>query len=367
MQQGFFINTIYIEEGDFIMEESIQDFENRKASHIHHSLSDLVQTPHLNDLSSIRLIHEALPDFNFQDIVTTTKVFSHSVSCPLFISSMTAGHETGVKLNHRLAKAAGVHGWLMGVGSQRRELTDPKAVQEWKELRKVAPLVKLIGNLGISQVITSSTEQVKKLVEGLEPLALFVHLNPLQEVLQLEGTPEFRGGSKALEKLCRELPIPVIVKEVGCGISAATAKRLISAGVSAIDVAGVGGTHWGRVEGLRAKEASQSHVKFRVSQTFQDWGLGVVESLLQVKKVADSCQVWASGGVRSGLDAAKLLALGASMVGFAQPLLRAAHESDEALDLQMSQLELELKIAMFCSGTKSIDTLNRSKVVAWDK
>jgi isopentenyl-diphosphate delta-isomerase len=231
----------------------------------------------------------------------------------------------------------------------------------------VAPHAVLAGNLGIAQIVSTSIDQIKKLIEGLEASALFVHLNPLQEVLQLEGTPQFKGGLQAIEKLCRDLPVPVVVKEVGCGISASTAKRLESAGVFAIDVAGLGGTHWGRIEGLRARDVNPESLQSLASETFRDWGLGVVESLLQVKEMADSCQVWASGGVRTGLDAAKLIALGASLVGIAQPLLKAAIQSDEALDLKMRQFELELKIAMFCSGAVRLQHLNRSKVVGWVK
>jgi isopentenyl-diphosphate delta-isomerase len=349
------------------MSESVQDFEKRKVAHIQHALSETAQTPHLKDISSIRLIHEALPDFDFEDVNIENHTFNLPLKSPLFISSMTAGHTEGVQLNHRLAKAAQEHGWLMGVGSQRRELRDPSAAREWKSLRKVAPHAVLAGNLGIAQIVSTSIDQIKKLIEGLEASALFVHLNPLQEVLQLEGTPQFKGGLQAIEKLCRDLPVPVVVKEVGCGISASTAKRLESAGVFAIDVAGLGGTHWGRIEGLRARDVNPESLQSLASETFRDWGLGVVESLLQVKEMADSCQVWASGGVRTGLDAAKLIALGASLVGIAQPLLKAAIQSDEALDLKMRQFELELKIAMFCSGAVRLQHLNRSKVVGWVK
>lgn len=351
------------------MKESAQIFEQRKVSHIQHSLSDSVQTPHLSDLNRVHLVHEALPDFDFNEIDTRCSFFGYQAQYPLFISSMTAGHKAGTQVNETLARAAESHGWLMGVGSQRRELTDSEAFREWVGLRKVAPRAALLGNIGISQIITSTTDQIRALVEGLEARALIVHLNPLQEVLQLEGTPYFRGGLQALERLCGALPVPVIVKEVGCGISSSTAKRLQSAGVSVIDVAGLGGTHWGRIEGLRAQSSNgTSNLKFQVSETFKNWGLGLIESLLQVKSVADSCQVWASGGVRSGLDAAKLLATGASNVGLAQPILQALMEAGpEGLELKMQQVQLELKIAMFCSGSRTLIDLDRSKVVIWDR
>jgi hydroxymethylglutaryl-CoA reductase len=344
-------------------------FEERKKSHIYYSLSDQVQTSDLSDLSSVEFIPEALPSFDFQEIQTQRNYFGYQASYPFLISSMTAGHEQGEVLNQRLARAASGHGWLMAVGSQRRELENSAVAKEWVTLRKAYPKLPLIGNIGIAQVITSSVESIERLVNHLEALALFVHLNPLQEVFQREGTPCFKGGYQALEKLCRRLSVPVLIKEVGSGISSVTAQRLESCGVQVIDVAGRGGTHWGLIEGLRAQEGYQrgqqnqdkkSRIQAQGSQTFRSWGLGVVESLLQNRKVLTKTSLWASGGVRSGLDGAKLLALGAQAVGFAQPLLKGAYQGEEALDEVMSQIEYELKVAMFCSGCETLEALNET-------
>jgi isopentenyl-diphosphate delta-isomerase len=276
---------------------------------------------------------------------------------------MTAGHVDALNLNLRFALAAEKRGWAMGVGSQRRELTDPKAAQEWKFIREKAPNTLLFGNIGIAQVITSSVRDIQTLVDNLKARALFVHLNPLQECLQPEGTPQFKNGFAKLKELCRELSVPVIVKEVGCGISGSTFKRLQDTGVKAVDVAGLGGTHWGRLEGERSEKSSPQAI---AAQTFSHWGLSTVESLLEGKYSLVNYQLWASGGVRSGLDAAKLFAIGAEKVGFAQPLLKAALHSDAELVRTMEQFEYELKIALFCTGSKTVQELRERRPWRWN-
>lgn len=273
---------------------------------------------------------------------------------------MTAGHKEGVGINQTLAEAAQIRGWPMGVGSQRRELLDTKASDEWKRIRKRAPNVMFMSNIGITQVISTPIKHIRKLIDHLEAQALIVHLNPLQEALQQEGTPLFKGSWDALSKLCREVTIPVIAKEVGSGISVSTAKRLLDLGVRVIDVAGRGGTHWGRVEGLRAR--IQNPMIYEMSLAFGDWGQSTVESVYRICQSLPKVTVWASGGIRSGVDAAKLLALGARGVGLATPLLQAALQSLESLLNLMQRLEQELKIALFCLGAKSPLELNLSHI-----
>jgi isopentenyl-diphosphate delta-isomerase len=250
----------------------------------------------------------------------------------------------------------------MGVGSQRKELTDSSASNEWKKIRSAAPKARLIGNLGIAQVIQSPTDEIRRLVDSLEAIGLFIHLNPLQECLQPEGTPNFKGGLKAIEDLAKTLPIPIIVKEVGCGLSANTASRLEQAGAAVLDVSGLGGTHWGRLEGLRSEENSSY---FRAAQAFQDWGIPTLESLMAVKEGTVKSQIWASGGVRTGLDAAKLLAMGAQAVGVAKPFLEGALQSEEKLADVLNQFEFELKIALFCTGSQNLAEFQQKRVWAW--
>jgi isopentenyl-diphosphate delta-isomerase len=338
-----------------------QEFERRKQDHIQWSLSEQSQSPS-HDLDQYQFRHEALPEHNFNEVRIDKDFWGYRAQSPFFISSMTAGHFEGEALNLRLAQAASLCRWPMGVGSQRRELFDPQgAALEWKRLKKQAPETCFFGNIGITQVITHSTDVILKLVESLEAKALIVHLNPLQEVIQREGTPFFKGGLQALEKLCQASPVPIIAKEVGCGIDAHTARRLFAAGVTVVDVAGRGGTHWGLVEGLRAKE-SGDQLRYETSLVFGSWGLSTVSALRSVVNVEEASlaphEVWASGGVRHGLDAAKLLALGAKAVGLARPLLLAASQSLEALVDKMKQLENELKIATFCLGYEHCAELN---------
>ena len=336
------------------------EFEKRKQDHITQSLSDKNQAAGLSGLDAIRLRHEALPDLDFDEVVLTSHIFEYARATPLYINSMTAGHPDGTSLNLSLAEGCAERGWALGVGSQRRELFDPQAKQEWKILRERFPNLFIFGNLGISQLIRTSLSNVQRLVDGLQPQALAIHLNALQECIQPEGTPQFRGGLKAIAQLVSGLSVPVVVKETGCGMSAQTVARLLDAGVRAIDVSGMGGTHWGRIEGARAGLHSERQV---ASETFASWGIPTVLSLSQAvaqiqsspkKNASQKCELWASGGVRTGLDAAKLFALGASAVGFAQPALAPALKGPEALKAWMKQIEFELRIALFCTGAPSV-------------
>ena len=341
--------------------ETSQQFENRKADHLRLALDPSVLVGGDNHFSRIHLVHEALPNLNFSEIDLSTELLGQKFNSPFFVSSMTAGNLGGLSINQTLAVAAQTAGWLMGVGSQRKELTNPEAHQEWKALRKVAPRAKLVGNLGISQLIQVNVGEVQRLVDHLEAVAMFIHLNPLQECLQPEGTPQFRGGLEAIENLVRHLSVPVIVKEVGCGMSQTTIKRLAGVGVAAIDVSGYGGTHWGRIEGLRAKNIAGQ----QIAETFSHWGTSTVESLMSAIEADVACEVWASGGVRNGLDAAKLLAVGGQAVGIAQPLLEAALQSPDVLLTRMQMLEHELRIAMFCTGVSRVTELSAKRVWVW--
>jgi isopentenyl-diphosphate delta-isomerase len=334
-------------------------FESRKSDHIRLSLEERMQADGSTGLNRIRLAHEALPDLDFSEVDISTDIFSKKISTPLFVSSMTAGHRGSLHLNFILAQAAERRGWAMGVGSQRRQLTDPSADQEWRDIRDSCPKARLFGNIGIAQLISSPVDSVRRLADSLQAEAMFVHLNPLQECMQPEGTPQFRGGWQALENLVLKLGLPVIVKETGCGFSQSTLARLRSTGVAVVDISGYGGTHWGRIEGGRA----QGHERLeRASQIFGDWGIPTVESLLTAVALEPPYAIWASGGVRSGLDAAKLLAMGAELVGFAKPLIEAALQGEQKLDKVMESLEFELKTAMFCSGVSTVADLRGKKL-----
>ncbi len=349
--------------------ESLSQFENRKQDHIRLALDPKVQTK-AHGLDAVELIHEALPDLSFSEINIETEIgvgrTAKKLSSPLFISSMTAGHVEGYAINKALAQLSSRRQILMGVGSQRRELLDATARSEWKNLRKEAPHALLVGNLGLTQLIHTPIALVRELIDSLEALGLFIHLNPLQEVLQPEGTPDFRGGLEKIEEIAKSLSVPVIVKEVGCGFSVETLKRLEATGIYAVDVSGFGGTHWGRIEGLRA---DQNSVQAQAAATFSQWGISTLESMLNAKEAHVTYQVWASGGVRNGLEAGKLLALGGTMVGLAQPWLAAYKENENnpaaGLENLADRLDFELKTALFCTGSKSIKEFQEKKVWKW--
>lgn len=339
-------------------------FEKRKSDHLKMALDPRTQATGKNGLDRVHLIPEALPEMNFSEVQISTVFQNQKLSSPIFISSMTAGHQEGVGINTRLARLSERRQILMGVGSQRRELFDETAAAEWKQIRKSSPGALLLGNLGLSQVIQTPTSKIQSMLESMGALGLFVHLNALQECLQPEGTPDFKGGLKALEKLAKEIKIPVIIKEVGCGFSAATLKRLDAIGVYAVDISGFGGTHWGRIEGYRSEDSS---IRYQAAQTFANWGDSTTQSLMSALEVKPRYSLWASGGVRNGLEVAKLLALGADQVGLAQPFLEAALEKnpEAALDAKLDLLEYELKVSMFCTGIQKISDFKANKVWQW--
>ena len=336
-------------------------FEKRKSDHLKMALDPRTQALGQNGLDRIHLIPEALPEMNFSEVQISTIFQNQKLSSPIFVSSMTAGHQEGVGINSRLAQLSDRRQILMGVGSQRRELFDSEAATEWKQIRKNSPRALLLGNLGLAQVIQTPVAKIQNMLESLGALGLFVHLNALQECMQPEGTTDFKGGLKALEKLAKEIKIPVIIKEVGCGFSAATLKRLSGTGVYAVDISGFGGTHWGRIEGYRSEE---NDIRYQAAQTFANWGESTAQSLMSALEAKPGYSLWASGGVRNGLEVAKLLAMGADQVGLAQPFLEAALEKnpEQALDKKLDLLEYELKVAMFCTGVQKLSDFKEKKV-----
>ncbi len=345
-----------------------EEFEQRKKDHIRLALSGETQGLVANSFSKIKLTHEALPEMKFSDVSLQTHLLNHTFSSPHFIGSMTAGHQESKQINLKLAVAAQEKNWLMAVGSQRRELTDNSAISEWKEIRKAAPDAKLVSNIGILEVIQHPVESIIQLTENLNAIGLYVHLNPLQEVFQKNNNIDFTNGLKSIETLVKKLKIPVLVKEVGFGISADLVKKLIDIGVYAVDVSGNGGTHWGYVEALRQEDNS---IEKSAVSAFADWGLSTIDCLLESQQYILFHPMMASGGIRNGVDSAKCLALGARAVGLAQPLMKAAVsdiDSDKAGDKaseiykMMDLFDYQLKVAMFCSGIKKPEDYLHKKV-----
>lgn len=333
-----------------------EQFEQRKQDHIKLALMLENQTTHLSTFDSINLVHDALPDINFDEIKIAGVRFGNPVDKPFLISSMTAGHRQAEFINHNLVAACAQSGWAMGVGSQRRELTDPQAAFEWTQLRRLFPQVSLYSNLGIAQLINTPLAEIQRLTDALQANALIIHCNPLQECIQPEGTTNYKGCWQALEHLVQNFNLPVIIKETGCGFSQKTMVRLNNIGVKVLDISGLGGTHWGRIEGYRAM---QDPIRSQAAITFKNWGIDTVTAVREAKALKPAFEIWGSGGVNNGLNAAKLFALGATTVGYAKPMLEAALISMEQVLIKMQAVEYELKVAMFCTGSRVLSDLTQ--------
>ena len=336
--------------------KSGDETQNRKADHLKVCLEDDVQSHVTTGLESYRFDHNALPELNWNDLSIATQFLNKKLNAPFLISSMTGGTDLAKTINIRLAEIAQTYGLAMGVGSQRVAIERPDLADAFK-LRKIAPTALLFANIGAVQLNYGyGLDQCKQAIDLLEADALILHLNPLQEAVQTRGDRNFTNLLDQIEMLCNDLDVPVIAKEVGNGISAKLAKCLLDCGVRAIDVAGAGGTSWAKVEGGRAQDPRQK----RLAETFSDWGIPTANSLLQVRSISKDIPLIASGGIRNGLEAAKCLALGADLVGLALPFLKAAHESEAALQTLTEILIDEVKTVLFCTGNPDLESLVRS-------
>jgi len=306
-------------------------------------------------LESYNFIHEALPELNLKAIDTTINLFGKILNAPILISSMTGGTKEAIIINRHLAEAAQTVGVAMGVGSQRAALETPDLAETFSVVRKVAPNILLFANLGAVQLNYGfSIDHCRRAVEMLQAEALCLHLNPLQEAVQAGGDTNFAGLAKNIEKVCRIIEVPVIVKEVGWGISERTAQILSDCGVSAIDVAGAGGTSWSQVEMLLASDEFAR----QLASTFANWGIPTTESIINVKKATPEITIFASGGLKNGLDIAKCIALGATLGGMAGQLLRAAAVSAEKVIETLKLTKRQIEVTMFAAGAANILALN---------
>lgn len=328
----------------------------RKADHIRVNLEEDVQSGLTTGLEKVHFVHNALPELDLRQIDTSLTFLGRSLRAPILISSMTGGTERAARINQSLAEAAQAQGVAMGLGSQRAAIEDPSLEPTFR-VRSAAPDILLFANLGAVQLNYGyGLEQCQRAVDMIEADALVLHLNALQEALQPEGDVDFSDLLRKIEAVCRGLEVPVIAKEVGWGISAQAARRLIEAGVRAIDVAGAGGTSWSQVEMHRAESEQQAALAAR----FIDWGLPTAECVQSVRGELPEVPLIASGGLRNGIDIAKCIALGADLGGMASPFLKAAAISTEAV-LDVLQLTAhEIRVTMFASGSRDLDALRRA-------
>ena len=328
--------------------------QKRKTDHIEINLQQDVQFPNLSTgLERLRFMHRAVPELDLNQIDTRLTLFGKALRSPIFISSMTGGTERAGQINIRLARAAQVYGMAMGVGSQRAIIEDAALAQTF-QVRSVAPDILLFGNVGAVQLNYGfGVDECRKLVDIIEADALILHFNVLQEAVQPEGDTNFAHLIDKTAEVCRAVGVPVIAKEVGWGFSAEDVRLLARAGVSAIDVAGSGGTSWSQVEYFRAP----TRVHAEVARAFADWGIPTADAIRYAHEAAPQLPILASGGLRTGIDVAKCIALGAKMGGLAGPFVKAADESEEAVHQTIDILQSQLRIAMFASGAANLDEL----------
>jgi isopentenyl-diphosphate delta-isomerase len=334
----------------------------RKIDHIRLAIEKPVESETDPGFKDVRLIHVGLPEMDLNDVDMSTTFLGRRLKAPLIIEPITGGVSEAAEINRNLAEAAEEAEVAIGVGSQRAALEDEDVAETYTVVREVASSVPVLANIGCPQLLSDEAEEhVKKVVDMLKADALMIHLNPLQEAIQPEGETCFRGVLRRMAEIVKTLPVPVIVKETGSGISREVAGSLKSIGVSIIDVAGLGGTNWAAVEHYRALEARNLQ-KARLGQSFRDWGIPTVASLLEVLSIP-GIQVIASGGVRTGIDVAKAIALGAELAGLARPLLKPAVESGEAVKKALMTVVEELKVSMFLTGSPNIKTLKRAPLI----
>jgi isopentenyl-diphosphate delta-isomerase len=334
--------------------------QERKLEHVRINLEEDVEFKQVSTgLERYGLLHQALPDIDLEDVDTSVCFLGKRLAAPLIISAMTGGTPEARIINRRLAEAAQHAAIGMGLGSQRAAIEDPSLADTYR-VRQLAPDVLLLANLGAVQLNYGyGLDECRRAVAMVGADALVLHVNPLQEALQPEGNTRFAGLLPKIEAVCATLDVPVIVKEVGWGISESTARRLADAGVAAIDVAGAGGSSWSQVEMHRAVTDRQR----AVAAAFADWGIPTVESLRMARRGAPAVSLVASGGIRTGVDIAKAIALGATVCGIAGPFLQAANDSTSAvIDLILVLID-QLRIAMFAAGTQDITALQAAAVL----
>ena len=329
----------------------------RKAEHIRICLeSDVQFKTQGSGFDRYQFTHSCLPELDYQDIDLTTNLLGKQLGAPILISSMTGGTQQAKEINYRLAEAAQEYKLVMGVGSQRVAIEKPDVADTF-QVRKIAPDILLLANIGAVQLnYRYGIAECIRAVELLEADALILHLNPLQECIQPHGDTNFKGLLDRIATVCQQLSVPVIIKEVGNGISASTAQQLIAAGVSGIDVAGAGGTSWAKVESERAQTALQR----RLGQTFGDWGIPTTECITTIRQIVPTLPLIASGGVRNGLDIAKAIALGADVAGLALPFLQAADTSTAAVAELVQILMAEIQTVLFCTGNINLLALQKA-------
>jgi len=336
----------------------VAPIDQRKSDHIKINLEQDVRSSLTSGLEKYHFIHEALPELDLNRLDTSCKLFGKQLTSPTLISSMTGGTSEAETINLRLAEAAQECGIAMGVGSQRAAIEHPEQAPTF-QVRRVAPDILLFANIGAVQFNYGyGVDECRRAVDMIQADALYLHLNPLQEAVQDAGDTNWVGLAGKIEEVCKKLEVPVIAKEVGWGISEHTAEILANCGVQAIDVAGAGGTSWSQVEMHRAPDEFTR----KLAATFVGWGIPTAESIVSVKRSVPEMIVFASGGIKDGLDIAKSIALGATLGGMAGQFLKAAAISTEKAVEMIKLTKRQIEVTMFACGAGSLNELKQGKL-----
>jgi len=337
--------------------------ENRKRDHVVISIDKNVESDIPAMFQDVLLIHDAAPEIDLDEIELEVHFLGNRLSAPIIVAGMTGGFPLAKQINAAIAEAVEKLGIGMGVGSQRVALIDPQLEDTFSIVREKAPTAFVIGNIGASQVNADLTMgDLEKIIEMVNANALAIHLNPLQEAVQLEGEPNFKGFLSKAKEVIEKCKIPVIAKETGAGISKETALKLINAGFKAIDIGGLGGTSFSKVEYYRALNSGMDELA-EIGKTFSNWGIPTVLSIIEVRSVSNIPLI-ATGGIRNGVDIAKALRLGADLAAVGRPVIQAAvREGSKGVERYLKRLIKELKIAMFLTGSKNINDLRKKPVV----
>lgn len=337
---------------------------SRKQQHVDLTLTkDVGFRTKTTGLDDLEFVHNSLPELNLSDVDTSVKFLNRTLRLPFMVSCMTGGYADALSINRVLAETCEEAGLAMGVGSQRQALEDTQYHKTFSIVREIAPTIPIVGNIGAAEVAAmKSTDPMKRLIDLIRADAFTVHLNPLQELLQPEGNTNFRGVLHGIARLVEDLPVPVIVKEIGAGISAGVAQRLLDVGVTHIDVAGAGGTSWAGVETLRRKDR-------RFASEFWDWGIPTAVAIREVAALRGGSTPFtliASGGIKSGGDIAKCIALGADLGASARPVLTALDKHNKGGVRSLLRLWAdELRAIMFLTGSPTTQALQHAQLVRY--
>lgn len=342
------------------------EVKQRKIEHVNIALEQGIGVPQQANWQDIHFVHQSLPEVDADKIDTSVQFLNHTLRYPIFISSITGGHPDVTSINRNLARAAQQYGLALGVGSQRAGILNPEVASSYAVTREHAPDAFLIGNIGAPQLITQekhapfTLEQVQRAIDMISADALAIHMNSLQEAAQPEGDRRSVGEVAALKRLATQVAVPLIAKETGAGVSREQALQLRACGVAAIDVGGAGGSSMSALEAARS-QARGDEQTMNIGLLYRDWGIATPVSLVEA-----SCAhlpLIATGGVRNGLDVARALALGATLVGIGFPFLKAASESYDHVCELLEAILAQLRVAMQLSGAATIAQLRNADLV----